>query len=46
VVGTVDSINEIINVNEEDDPLLSEKLAEISKKHDAVLIACIARMWD
>ncbi len=41
VVEPVDSINEIIDVNEEDDLLLSEKLAEISEKHDAVLIACI-----
>ena len=39
---TVDSINKIIDVNEEDDPSLSEKLTEISKKHDAVLMACIA----
>lgn len=38
---TVDSINKIIDVNE-DDPSLSEKLTEISKKHDAVLMACIA----
>jgi hypothetical protein len=41
-VGTADSINKIIDVNEEDDPNLSEKLTEISKKHDAVLMACIA----
>lgn len=39
---TVDSINKIIDVNEEDDPSLSEKLTEISKKHDAVLMAFIA----
>ena len=41
-VGTADSITKIIDVNEEDDPKLSEKLAEISKKHEAVLMACIA----
>ena len=41
-MGTADSINKIIDVNEEDDPELSEKLTEISKKHDAVLMACIA----
>jgi len=41
-LGTADSITEIIDVNEEDDPKLSEKLTEISKKHDAVLMACIA----
>jgi len=40
-LGTADSINKIIDVNE-DDPTLSEKLTEISKKHDAVLMACIA----
>ena len=39
---TVDSINKIIDVNEEDDLLLSKKLAEISEKHEAVLMACIA----
>ena len=32
MVETVDSINNIINVNEENDPLLSEKLNELSKK--------------
>lgn len=42
MVGTADSINKIIDVTEEDDPKLSEKLTEISKKHDAVLMACIA----
>jgi hypothetical protein len=41
MVGTADSINKIIDVKE-DDPTLSEKLTEISKKHDAVLMACIA----
>jgi len=41
-LGSVDSITEIIDVKEEDDPKLSEKLTEISKKHDAVLMACIA----
>jgi hypothetical protein len=41
-VGTADSITKIIDVNEEEDPKLSEKLAEISKKHEAVLMACIA----
>jgi hypothetical protein len=41
-LGTADSINKIIDVTEEDDPKLSEKLTEISKKHDAVLMACIA----
>ena len=41
-LGTTDSINKIIDVTEEDDPKLSEKLTEISKKHDAVLMACIA----
>jgi hypothetical protein len=39
---TADSITEIIDVKEEDDQKLSEKLTEISKKHDAVLMACIA----
>jgi hypothetical protein len=39
---SVDSITEIIDVKEEDDQKLSEKLTEISKKHDAVLMACIA----
>jgi hypothetical protein len=39
---TADSITEIIDVKEEDDQNLSEKLTEISKKHDAVLMACIA----
>ncbi len=38
----VDSITEIIDAKEEDDQNLSEKLNEISKKHDAVLMACIA----
>ena len=42
MAGTVDSINEIIDVNEEDDPDISKKLTAISKKHDAVLMACIA----
>jgi hypothetical protein len=42
VVRNADSINEIIDVNEEDDPDISKKLTEISKKHDAVLMACIA----
>ena len=37
-----DSISRIIDVNKEDDELLSEKLNEISKKHNAVLMACIA----
>ena len=41
-VVTGDSINKIIDVSEENDTELSEKLTEISKKHDAVLIACIA----
>lgn len=41
-VETANSINEIIDVTEEDDRELLEKLAEISKKHDAVLMACIA----
>jgi len=41
-VGTADSITEIIDVKEEDNQKLSEKLAEISRKHDAVLMACIA----
>jgi hypothetical protein len=41
-LGTADSITEIIDVKEEDDQKLSEKLIEISKKHDAVLMACIA----
>jgi hypothetical protein len=41
-VGIADSITKIIDVSEEDDPLLSEKLAEISNKHSAVLMACIA----
>lgn len=41
-LGTEDSITEIIDVKEEDDQKLSEKLTEISKKHGAVLMACIA----
>ena len=41
-MGTTDPINKIIDVQEEDDPQLSEKLTEISKNHDAVLMACIA----
>ncbi|HDQ06837.1 MAG TPA: hypothetical protein ENN36_09000 [Candidatus Bathyarchaeota archaeon] len=41
-MGTDDSITEIIDAKEEDDQKLSEKLTEISKKHDAVLMACIA----
>lgn len=41
-LGTADSITEIIDVKEEDDQKLSGKLTEISKKHDAVLMACIA----
>jgi len=41
-VETAKSINEISDVNEEDDPYLSEKLIEISAKNDAVLMACIA----
>jgi hypothetical protein len=41
-LGSVGSITEIIDVKEEDDPKLSEELTEISKKHDAVLMACIA----
>lgn len=41
-MGTADSITEIIDVKEEDDQKLSEKLTQISKKHDAVLMACIA----
>jgi hypothetical protein len=32
VVRNADSINEIIDVNEEDDPDISKKLTEISKK--------------
>jgi hypothetical protein len=39
---TVDSITEIIDVKEEDELELSEELTEISRKHDAVLMACIA----
>ena len=42
MMETVGSINKIIDVTEEDDPRLSEKLTEISKKHDAVLMAFIA----
>jgi hypothetical protein len=41
-LGSVGSITEIIDLKEEDDPKLSEELTEISKKHDAVLMACIA----
>ena len=41
-MGTADSINHLIDVNEEDDPTLSEKLTEIGKKHDAILMVCIA----
>jgi hypothetical protein len=41
-LGSVGSITEIIDVKEEEDQQLSEKLTEISKKHDAVLMACIA----
>ncbi len=39
---TVDSINKIIDVTEEDDSELSEKLTKISKKHGAVLMTFIA----
>jgi hypothetical protein len=39
---TANSITKIIDVKEEDDQNLSKKLAEISKKHEAVLMACIA----
>jgi hypothetical protein len=42
MVETVESINKIIDVTEEDDPLLLEKLTELSKKHKAVIMACIA----
>ena len=42
MMETADSLNKIIDVNEEDDPSLSEKLTAISKKHDAVLMAFIA----
>ena len=42
MAGTVDSINEIIDVNEEDDHDISKKLTELSKKHDAILMAFIA----
>ncbi len=38
----MDSINQIIDVNQEDDLQLSGKLTEISKNHGAVLMACIA----
>ncbi len=41
-LGSAGSITEIIDVKEEDDLKLLEKLTEISKKHDAVLMACIA----
>jgi hypothetical protein len=41
-VETAESIKEIIDVNEEDDLYLSEKLDEISTKHEAVLMACVA----
>jgi hypothetical protein len=41
-LGSVGSITEIIDVKEEDDQKLSEKLTKISKRHDAVLMACIA----
>ena len=41
-MGSAGSITEIIDVKEEDDLKLLEKLTEISKKHDAVLMACIA----
>ena len=42
MVGTVDSIKEIIDVKEDDDPDISNKLTELSKKHDAILMAFIA----
>jgi hypothetical protein len=42
VAGTADSINEIIDVNEEDDHDISKKLTELSKKHDTILMAFIA----
>ena len=41
-LGSAGSITEIIDVKEEDDLKLLEKLTEISKKHDAVLMACLA----
>ena len=41
-VGATDSIKQIIDVNEETDQTLSEKLTETGKKHDAILMACIA----
>jgi hypothetical protein len=41
-VGTTDPIKAIIDVKEENDPQISEKLTEISKNHNAVLMACIA----
>ena len=37
-----DSIDKIIDVNEEHDQILSEKLKQISQKHNAVLMACVA----
>ncbi|PVX26754.1 MAG: hypothetical protein CW716_05370 [Candidatus Bathyarchaeum sp.] len=41
-MGTTDPIKAIIDVKEENDPQLAEKLTEISKNHNAVLMACIA----
>jgi len=41
-MATKNPMKEIIDVSEEDDQNLSEKLAEISKRHKAVVLACIA----
>jgi hypothetical protein len=39
---TTDTLNKIIDVAEEDDPTLTKQLNEISQKHGAVVMACIA----
>ena len=42
MIDISESMRKIIDVSEEEDPKLAEKLDEISKKHKAILIACIA----
>jgi len=41
-VGTTELLNKIIDVAEETDPQLHEKLTNIGTKQGAVLMACIA----
>ena len=40
-VEIADSIDKIIDVSVEQDKILSQKLKQISKKHNAVLMACV-----